>query len=80
MTRSIEAEDAQRVCFILLRLIERDEEPITITCEGKPMGILSPVKREQSIGDGESCPPHPNRPCMCQLRSPVRGSSPSPRR
>ena len=38
------------------------------------------AQEAEMAGDLELDIGHPNTPCRCQLRSPVRGSSPSPRR
>jgi prevent-host-death family protein len=42
--RTIDVADVQRVCFTLLKLVERDQEPITITKDGRPFAVLSPVR------------------------------------
>ena len=48
MSRSIEAVDVQRISFILLRLLERDGEPITITRQGEPIAILMPSQEQDT--------------------------------
>jgi antitoxin (DNA-binding transcriptional repressor) of toxin-antitoxin stability system len=45
--RSIEAADVPKMCYILLRLIKRDGEPITITRNGEPILILSPAQESE---------------------------------
>ena len=46
--RTIEATDFNRVCLTLLKIMERDQQPITVTKDGQPYVVLRPIRQEQT--------------------------------
>jgi prevent-host-death family protein len=44
--RTIEAADFKKVCLLLLKVMERDGEPIIIAKDGKPSVVLTSVAEE----------------------------------
>jgi prevent-host-death family protein len=47
--QTIEASDVSKVAYILLRMVEQDRQPITITKNGEPYVVLQPIGYEQGI-------------------------------